>query len=77
MKMNNGWTVEYIDLNLHNNDMLMLPTERILHYRFTNSDGRSFRMHLLDDGQVEINCDEQLVVYPRATNRIHLKLVQF
>ena len=74
--MNNGWSAKAIDINDWD-ERLDLPTERILNYRFTNANGQVFRLRLLDNGRLEINCNSRLVVYPRASNEVELEQKEF
>ena len=72
--MNNGWTATARKIDMDDHD---LPIERVLNYQFKNKNGLVFRVRLLDDGQLEINCNGQVVVYPRASNEIVLDQHQF
>lgn len=52
---------------------LVIPTERILEYHFTNEVGQTFKISTLDKGKIKISVDANLIIHPRSSNSIVLE----
>ena len=72
--MDKGWAVTAKQIDWEEIEM---PVENIINYRFIHKNGKQFRIRLLKDGRMEVSCDAQLLIDPRATNEINISQIEF